>query len=136
MAKLAISVPGITRRLAHILSSLNGQIKPKPASKAKERNMETNPMKKADIRLGKTFGPKSPIQHVVIIVKENHAFDNYFGKFPGANGDATLAPAPNPPLSDHPHTHEAWLARANYSGECATPSAAVPAPFFVPQRHG
>jgi phospholipase C len=26
----------------------------------------------------------SPIQHVVIIVKENHAFDNYFGRFPGA----------------------------------------------------
>ena len=56
--------------------------------------------------------PRGPIQHVVIIVKENHIFDNYFGKFPGAEGDATLAPAPNPPLSDHPHTHEAWLARA------------------------
>lgn len=49
------------------------------------------------------------IKHVVIIVKENHTFDNYFGRFPGANGDATLASAPNPPASDHPHTHEAWL---------------------------
>ena len=28
----------------------------------------------------------NPIQHVVIIVKENHTFDNYFGRFPGANG--------------------------------------------------
>lgn len=28
----------------------------------------------------------SPIQHVVIIVKENHSFDNYVGAFPGANG--------------------------------------------------
>jgi phospholipase C len=26
------------------------------------------------------------IQHIVIIVKENHTFDNYFGTFPGANG--------------------------------------------------
>ncbi len=26
------------------------------------------------------------IQHVVIIVKENHSFDNIFGQFPGANG--------------------------------------------------
>src|SRR5579859_5149060 len=49
------------------------------------------------------------IEHVIIIVKENHTFDNYFGRFPGVNGDATLAKAPNPPASDHPHTHEAWL---------------------------
>lgn len=29
---------------------------------------------------------KTPVQHVVIIMKENHPFDNYFGTFPGANG--------------------------------------------------
>jgi phospholipase C len=29
------------------------------------------------------------IQHVVVIVKENHSFDNYFGKFPRANGATT-----------------------------------------------
>ena len=27
-----------------------------------------------------------PIDHVVVIVKENHTFDNYFGSFPGAEG--------------------------------------------------
>ncbi len=32
----------------------------------------------------------NPIQHVVLIIKENHCFDNYFGTFPGANG-ATLS---------------------------------------------
>ena len=53
-----------------------------------------------------------PIQHVVIIVKENHAFDNYFGRFPRADGDATLALAPDPPSSDHPHDHASWLKRA------------------------
>lgn len=26
------------------------------------------------------------VQHIVIIYKENHSFDNYFGNFPGANG--------------------------------------------------
>src|ERR671936_739817 len=26
------------------------------------------------------------IQHVVIIMQENHSFDNYFGTFPGADG--------------------------------------------------
>jgi phospholipase C len=29
------------------------------------------------------------IQHIVIIVKENHTFDNYFGTFPGADGATT-----------------------------------------------
>lgn len=29
---------------------------------------------------------KSPIKHIVIIVRENHSFDNLFGRFPGADG--------------------------------------------------
>lgn len=29
---------------------------------------------------------KNPIQHVVVLMKENHTFDNYFGTYPGANG--------------------------------------------------
>ncbi len=56
--------------------------------------------------------PNNPIEHIVIIVKENHTFDNYFGTYPGANGDATLAHAPDPPPSDPPHDHKAWLGRA------------------------
>src|SRR5690349_4645514 len=38
---------------------------------------------------GRTSGAASApasIRHVVIIVKENHTFDNYFGQFPGADG--------------------------------------------------
>lgn len=32
-------------------------------------------------------GPRRyPIDHVVVIVNENHTFDNYFGSFPGAEG--------------------------------------------------
>jgi len=54
----------------------------------------------------------SPIDHVVIIVKENHTFDNYFGTFPGANG-ATLDRAQNPPPADPDHRHQAWMNRAN-----------------------
>jgi phospholipase C len=30
--------------------------------------------------------PPNPIKHVIVIVKENHTFDNYFGTFPGAEG--------------------------------------------------
>jgi len=29
---------------------------------------------------------RTPIQHIVFIVKENRSFDSYFGTFPGANG--------------------------------------------------
>lgn len=44
---------------------------------------------------------RSPIQHIFLIIKENHAFENYFGTFPGADGDppngtfpATLGASP------------------------------------------
>src|SRR5207302_2323630 len=30
-----------------------------------------------------------PIKHVVFLVKENHTFDNMFGRFPGADGATT-----------------------------------------------
>jgi phospholipase C len=50
------------------------------------------------------------IEHIVIIVKENHTFDNYFGIFPGADG-ATLGQAQNPPADDPDHTHQAWMSR-------------------------
>jgi phospholipase C len=35
----------------------------------------------------------TPIRHVVIVVKENHTFDNYFGAFPGADGIAQIPTA-------------------------------------------
>jgi phospholipase C len=40
---------------------------------------------------GPDLGPASafPIKHVIVIVKENHTFDNYFGSFPGAEGTST-----------------------------------------------
>ncbi len=29
---------------------------------------------------------ENPIQHIVVILQENHSFDNYFGTYPGADG--------------------------------------------------
>src|ERR1700686_2910008 len=56
--------------------------------------------------------PHYPINHVIIIIKENHTFDNYFGTFPGARG-IKLPHASDPPTGgDPPHTHAAWLNRA------------------------
>jgi phospholipase C len=54
------------------------------------------------------------IEHVVIIVKENHTFDNYFGTFEGADG-ATVGRAENPALDDPDHKHQTWMDRAGDS---------------------
>ncbi len=51
----------------------------------------------------------TPIQHVVIIMLENHTFDNYFGRFPGANG-ITLPRASDPVRSDFNHNAAATAA--------------------------
>src|SRR5215468_6304396 len=63
-----------------------------------------------------------PIDHVVVIVKENHTFDNYFGSFPGAegtsvahtsSGDVTVGRPPILLLRDLCHTHNCALADWN-----------------------
>src|SRR6266516_1470924 len=45
----------------------------------------------------------TPIKHVVVIMMENHSFDNMFGTFPGANGSSNLPRASNPILTDLNH---------------------------------
>jgi phospholipase C len=65
-----------------------------------------------------------PIKHVVVVVKENHTFDNYFGSFPGAEGtttckksDGSTFPCPHAPdrtSHDLSHAHSAGL--VNYNG--------------------
>ncbi|HEY6222549.1 MAG TPA: alkaline phosphatase family protein [Gemmatimonadales bacterium] len=65
---------------------------------------------------GRTRHPKPvrPVQHVVLIIKENHTFDNYFGTFAGADG-VHLTHSLNPPPKDPDHRHGAWLTRARTS---------------------
>lgn len=50
------------------------------------------------------------LDHIMIIIKENHTYDNYFGGFPNTNG-APLARAADPPPDDPDHRHEAWMQR-------------------------
>jgi phospholipase C len=60
----------------------------------------------------------TPIEHVIVIVKENHTFDNYFGAFPGAEGTQVCpiggqsVPCPKAPdvtKRDLCHSHECAL---------------------------
>ena len=69
-------------------------------------------LKKAFPKGGGKISFKTPIKNVIIIFKENHGFDNYFGTFQGANGVSNLPHLPNPPINDPLHTHEAWLKRS------------------------
>ena len=66
-----------------------------------------------------------PIEHVVIIVKENHGYDNYFGQFPGGSGVA-LPASPNPPPKDPDHRHAAWLTRDTAAPRVAFPQSDIP----------
>jgi phospholipase C len=59
-----------------------------------------------------------PIKHVIVIVKENHTFDNYFGSFPGAEGTTTaqtshgvitVGEAPDKTSRDLCHEHSCAL---------------------------
>jgi phospholipase C len=69
-------------------------------------------------------GPENiPIKHVVVIIKENHTFDNYFGSFPGAegisqcqllNGTVTCPHAPDKTPRDMCHTHDCALTDWNH----------------------
>jgi len=74
------------------------------------------------------MNPHNPIEQVVIIVKENHTFDNYFGTFPGANG-VTLPAASDPPPHDQPHDHAAWLNRAKDAVQLQYKAADLPIYF-------
>jgi phospholipase C len=47
----------------------------------------------------------NPIQHVVVIMEENHTFDNYFGDFPGVGTNGITEPAAsNPAPHDMDHS--------------------------------
>jgi phospholipase C len=98
-------------------------------------------------------GPTTPIKYVVVLVKENHTFDNLFGAYPGANGSmsatlsdgGTLARAAMPTgmLSMNPnHFHTdaltAW-ADGGMNGfdlvTLAPPTGAAPADPLLPFRY-
>ncbi|MBI3453210.1 MAG: hypothetical protein HY057_10385 [Rhodospirillales bacterium] len=51
---------------------------------------------------------KTPIEHLIVILRENHSYDNYFAEFPGGNG-AAIAPRCKDTHPDPPHNRRAAL---------------------------
>ncbi|GAC1321739.1 MAG: hypothetical protein NVS2B16_04790 [Chloroflexota bacterium] len=59
-----------------------------------------------------------PIKHIVIIDKENHSFDNIFGRFPGADGATTAGVASGKTYSLN-HTPDHTLLDIGHAGDSA-----------------
>lgn len=75
---------------------------------------------------GSQHEPNTPIEHFLVLMQENHSFDNYFGTYPGADGLAPTTCMPknlenpsagcvepfhmgNRPALDLPHSRSAFL---------------------------
>ena len=76
----------------------------------------------------------NPIKHVIFLVKENHTFDNYFGKYPGADGatrgktvqcDNGYAPGPTVKLQPAPYEYPHDLGHAFVPGLTAIHGGAM-----------
>ena len=84
----------------------------------------TTPGASPPLRAAVVAQPHTPIKHVVVIFKENRSFDEYFGRFPGANGATTalnskgvtvkLAQTPDPLPNDVWHMPSTF--RTAYDG--------------------
>ena len=52
--------------------------------------------------------PATPIEHFVMVMQENHTFDNYFGTYPGADGFPAGLKMPVDPNDPDAGTVEPW----------------------------
>ncbi|MBB5863885.1 phospholipase C, phosphocholine-specific [Xanthomonas sp. 3058] len=67
-------------------------------------------------------GTLEDLQHVVILMQENRAFDHYFGSLPGVRGFGDRFPIPAPPLPGAP-TRTVWLQPSQDGRQWLTPFA-------------
>jgi phospholipase C len=58
--------------------------------------------------VGNPQQPATPIQHFVMVMQENHSFDNYFGTYPGADGLPVGVKMPVDPNNPNAGTVEPW----------------------------
>jgi phospholipase C len=73
------------------------------------------------------------IRHIVIIVKENHTFDNLFGQFPGANGATTAHKGENVvPLGRTPDALPGDISHSSRSALTAVDGGAMDGFYRLP----
>jgi len=59
----------------------------------------------------------TPFRHIIVVMQENHSFDNYFGTYPTANGTLSLSIIPKLARVNGIPDHVCL----NYSGACVSP---------------
>jgi phospholipase C len=64
--------------------------------------LATAPAGASNRRDAKGSAARTPIQHIVTLMQENHSFDNYFGSYPGAEGIPKGACVPVNPAAAQP----------------------------------
>jgi phospholipase C len=64
----------------------------------------THPAAAQQEQLNNNNNSNNPIKHIVVIMQENHSFDNYFGTYPGANGIPENVCMPLDPEHPNPHS--------------------------------
>jgi phospholipase C len=95
---------------------------------ATQRDQAVTPLQELTVTPGATPTPTAtvtgtpvvpdPIQHIVILIKENKSFDNYFGTFPGADG-ATVAQTSDGRTIPLIHTPDRLLVDIGHAGDSA-----------------
>ncbi|QBH04534.1 phosphocholine-specific phospholipase C [Xanthomonas oryzae] len=78
-------------------------------------------------------GTLEDLQHVVILMQENRAFDHYFGALPGVRGFGDRFPIPAPPLPNAP-ARTVWLQPSEDGRQWLTPFALDTAAQFGVMR--
>ena len=57
-----------------------------PMKRCSHRTPRAWPLRRSWPRRPTRVRPPTPIRHIVVLMQENHSFDNYFGTYPGADG--------------------------------------------------
>lgn len=71
------------------------------------------------VRPAQALPPHNPIKHIVILMRENHSYDNLFGRFPGADG-TTVAQLPNGQAVPLGHTPDHLWTDISHTSASAT----------------
>lgn len=67
----------------------------------KDKNEVLNEGVATDNPIPRVLGEKSPIKHVIYVVKENRTYDQIFGDMPEGNGDKEICLFPEPVTPNH-----------------------------------
>jgi phospholipase C len=79
---------------------------------------------------------KTPIKHLIVLMQENHTFDNYFGTYPGADGIPSGTKMPVDPKNPQTGYVESWYVGNSTITDLSHNSATFNAQFNAGKMDG